>query len=242
MRSMLKSLVAAGFVLGLVTSTSQAAPFTGNVSFALSTLPNIVASGAGTATSTAVGGPLTIAPASWGSAMTLITLSPTAAAPLSALSGTLVNPACTFASNGGNAGGVGGACGLGGTINALVNNAPFLVVPLAILGNNGRLTFGPYGSYIDGQAWTTGTATATINGVAVAGGTMVGYDNRTAGGAGTIRLVAPGGLMSTLGGPFPLLVSMTITIAGVPEPGTLLLLGSGVLGLAVMGHRRRRQA
>jgi hypothetical protein len=33
---------------------------------------------------------------------------------------------------------------------------------------------------------------------------------------------------------------MTITV--VPEPATLMLLGSGVLGLAVLGHRRRRQA
>jgi len=239
---MLKSLVAAGFVLGLVTSTSQAAPFTGNVSFALGTLPSIVASGGGTATSCGACSSLTIAPAAWGSAMTLITLAPTAAAPLSALSGTIVNPACNFGGMGGNAGGVGGACGLGGTINALVNGQPFLVVPLAIIGQNGRLTFGPFGSYIDGQAWTTGTATATVNGGAVADGTMVGYDNRDGAGNGTIKLVAPGGLMSTLGGNFPLLVSMTITISGVPEPGTLLLLGSGVVGLAVLGNRRRRQA
>jgi hypothetical protein len=237
---MLKSLVAAGFVLGLVTSTSQAAPFTGNVSFALATLPSIVATGGGTATSCGACGDLTIVPVAWGVTMTNITLSPTAANPLSALSGTLVNPACTFDGMGGNGGGVGGACGLGGTINALVNGQPFLVVPLAVLGQNGRLTFGQFGSWIDGQAWTTGTATATINGAPVAGGTMVGYDNRALNGVGTIQLVAPGGLMSTLGGAFPLLVSMTITV--VPEPATLMLLGSGVLGLAVLGHRRRRQA
>ena len=182
--------------------------------------------------------------------MTLITLSPTAAAPLSALSGTLVNPACTFASNGGNAGGVGGACGLGGTINALVNNAPFLVVPLAILGNNGRLTFGPYGSYIDAKDWTTAATSITVNGVPLttnnattpgAVWTTAGYDNRVAG-VGTVKLVAPGGLMSVLGGNFPLYVSMTLTFVSAPEPGTLLLLGSGVVGLAVLGHRRRRKA
>ncbi len=42
--------------------------------------------------------------------------------------------------------------------------------------------------------------------------------------------------MSTLGGPFPLFVSMTLNF--VPEPGTLLLLGSGIAGLAIVGRKR----
>jgi hypothetical protein len=52
-------------------------------------------------------------------------------------------------------------------------------------------------------------------------------------------LVAPAGLMSTLGGDLPLFASMTLT--DVPEPGTLLLLGSGIVGLAIFGCKRMRR-
>ncbi len=67
---------------------------------------------------------------------------------------------------------------------------------------------------------------------------MTGSDARTAGGQGQVTLVAPGGLMSTLGGPFPLFVSMTLNF--VPEPGGLLLMGSGIATLVLLGSRRMR--
>jgi hypothetical protein len=33
----------------------------------------------------------------------------------------------------------------------------------------------------------------------------------------------------------------TLTLRYVPEPGTLLLLGSGIAGLALIGRRKRRK-
>ena len=244
MRRFLMFISAAGLAMALAVS-AQATEFSGSASFALSTLPGLVASGTGSGTS-APAGTITL-PGGWAATgPVLITLAPTAAAPLSALNIQLTAPGpCSLTAAGGNAGGVGGGCGLGGTVNALVGGAPFLIVPFDILGQNGRLTFGPYGSYIDAQAWTTGTATVTINGVAQTTGNattpgalsqMFGSDSRDAAGLGTVTLVAPAGLMSTLGGPFPLFVAMTLTF--VPEPGTLLLLGSGIAGLAIIGRKR----
>jgi hypothetical protein len=113
------------------------------------------------------------------------------------------------------------------------------------MGVGVRQSFGPYVSYIDAQSWTTGVANPTVNGIVLTTGNVTtpgvpfvttGYDNRTPGGGGVIKLVAPGGLMSTLGGNLPLFVSMTLTF--VPEPGTLLLVGFGLAGLIVYGQRR----
>jgi PEP-CTERM motif-containing protein len=66
-----------------------------------------------------------------------------------------------------------------------------------------------------------------------------GTDSRTPGGLGQVTLVTPTKVVTNLtGGLLILVVLGSLTLNFVPEPGTLLLLGSGVAGLAVLGRRR----
>ena len=73
MRSFFKIFSAAGLAMALAAS-AQAAPFTGFVSFGLSSLPPLVASGSGNGNSP---GPVTIATAAWAATgPVLLTLNP----------------------------------------------------------------------------------------------------------------------------------------------------------------------
>ncbi|MCP5065328.1 MAG: hypothetical protein GY946_02075, partial [bacterium] len=137
-----------GLALALSASAHAGALLGGTLSFALGTLTPLTGTGVGPGSS--AGGPgtaITLGGAPFGTVLALgaskITLAPTAAAPLSALEASVVAPTgCSFT------GAVaGGTCALGGTVNALVGGAPFLIVPLAGgpatgAGLGGRLAFG----------------------------------------------------------------------------------------------------
>jgi len=237
MRNLLKLISTTGLAMALATS-SDARPFSGRIGFSLGGLAPLVASGTGSGDSP---GTISILTASWAqTGPVLIGLGP-AAPPISALNIRLTAPGPCAA--------LPGSCALDGTANGLVAGAPFLVVPLSALGAGGRQSFGPYGSYIDAQPWQTGVVPITVNGVTLITITpdfaytpikTTGYDNRDSAGVGRVKLVAPAGLMSTLGGQIPLFVSMTLNFV-VPEPETLLLAGLGVAGLALVGHKRMRR-
>jgi hypothetical protein len=68
----------------------------------------------------------------------------------------------------------------------------------------------------------------------------VGYDNRDAAHNGVIQLISPFKVITNAAGNLPGLATQTLTFA-TPEPGTLLLLGSGALGLALYGRRKMRK-
>lgn len=136
---------------------------------------------------------------------------------------------------------VGGAALFNGTAYLFATKnagTPFLVVPVKI---GTATTFTVAGSglgfTIFSAPWTAGSATIDYGNVTTPATVMVtGMNALTAAGAGKLTLVSPGKVFVTTGNKLPLVGTLVLNY--VPEPGTLLLLGSGALGLAILGRRR----
>ncbi len=140
-----------------------------------------------------------------------------------------------------------------------------LPVPLTVggtkgVGIGGRITVNTFSTgaglklSLVASPWTLGAAsitgiptpsggTSTVVGQGFVHGPASGTSSTAStAGSGAIRLVTPVRVTTTLNAPSDFLAIMgTLTVHFVPEPGLLLLLGSGIAGLALIGRHRARR-
>ena len=120
-----------------------------------------------------------------------------------------------------------------------------LAVPLGVIGNTGQTTAVVAGSLavtVQGTGWTTGKISitnVTTGDPAVNTVVRTGADGRNANGTGIVSLISAFHVKTNAAGNLPGLATQTLTF--VPEPGTLLLLCSGVATLGIGGWLRARQ-
>jgi hypothetical protein len=164
--------------------------------------------------------------------------------PIAGVAVTAENGAGSFVGNGGS-GSFGGSMPILGVTKVCLYgacgssvNISNLVVPLTVVGQGGQVTvMGAVNLTVVGAPWTTGTA--AIGTLTQMGG--VSPLSNTGAPSGNLTLVTPIFISTNIGAFAVVPAFATLNLHFVPEPGTLVLLGSGVVGLLAAGRSRARK-
>jgi hypothetical protein len=242
---------AAGLLALGVAGQAQAAAlnFTGSLGIQLATLAPVVITGTGVATVNGSGGgphvnTLSVANSPFQITGFVLPVTDPMAAPIKGVQVTAHNATGVFA-GGSVMGGLGGKMPVKGTAKICLFSpcsaaAANVSVPLTVVGSGGSATVATFVNVtVIGAPWTESTAAVgTITQMGFVHGPATGTST-TAGPSGVVRLVTPIFVSTNIPASSVVPAFGILTLHFVPEPGTLVLLGSGIAGLVMFGRSRR---
>ena len=246
MRKLL-SVLAAGFLAMSVAGQAQAVtlPWVGSFAIQLATLAPVVIPGAGSSlvNGSGAGGHLnsfTVPASPFATAGFVLPVTDPVVFPIAGVQVTAHNANGNF--------GLGGAMPINGaakiclfgTCGAAVSN---LSVPLTVVGQGGvALVTGAVNLTVIGAPWTTGTAAigTAFTAMGFVHGPASNGASSAANGSGAVQLVTPIFVSTNIGASAIVPGFGILKLHFVPEPGTLMLLGSGIAGLVAFGRSRVR--
>ena len=249
MRKLLGVLAIGALALGSAQAQAGTIAVSGALSIQLATLPPVTIPGSAIATINGSSGgshlnSLNLPASPFATAGFILPVTDPAAAPIGGLQLTVHNGAGAF--SGGTLGGTMSLIGvtkvcLFSACNNVTTPPPAnLNVPLTPVGLGGAAFVATLVNLTAiGAPWTAGTAavgTVAITGFQHGAASLA---SSTAAASGRIRLVTPVFVSTNIGASAVVPVFGILDLHFVPEPGTLLLLGSGIAGLVMFGRSKR---